>query len=177
MKIVMLTGSPHKNGTTAALAEQFQRGAAEAGHEVYRFDAAFHSVHPCVACDTCRRTGTCAFSGDDMTELEPHLFAADAVVFVSPVYYFTVTAQLKAVIDRFYANGAKLRDGKKTLLLTAMSNPDPDAAAGTNTTFRRIAKLLNWEVAGILNAVGCSTPADLSEDLLKQAHDLGSSLR
>ena len=112
-----------------------------------------------------------------MTELEPHLFAADAVVFISPVYYFTVTAQLKAVIDRFYANGAKLRDGKKTLLLTAMSNPDPDAASGTNTTFRRIAKLLNWEVAGILNAAGCSTPADLGEELLKQAHDLGSGLR
>ena len=50
MKVLVITGSPHKNGTTAALAEQFIAGAKAAGHEVTRFDAAFKQVHPCIAC-------------------------------------------------------------------------------------------------------------------------------
>ena len=51
MKIVMMTGSAHRNGTTATLAGRFQQGALDAGHEVYRFDAAFQDVHPCIGCD------------------------------------------------------------------------------------------------------------------------------
>ena len=80
MKIVMMTGSAHRNGTTATLADRFQQGALDAGHEVYRFDAAFQDVHPCIGCDKCRRTGTCTFAADDMKLLNPHLLAADAVV-------------------------------------------------------------------------------------------------
>ena len=94
MKIAMLTGSAHRHGTTAALADRFQQGALDAGHEVYRFDAAFQEVHPCIGCDKCRRTGECTFAADDMKLLNPHLLAADAVVFVSPIYYFAINAQL-----------------------------------------------------------------------------------
>ena len=54
MKIVMMTGSAHRHGTTATLADRFQQGALDAGHEVYRFDAAFQDVHPCIGCDKCR---------------------------------------------------------------------------------------------------------------------------
>ena len=53
MKIVVITGSPHKNGTSALLAAEFIKGAAEAGNEIYRFDAAFSQVHPCIGCDHC----------------------------------------------------------------------------------------------------------------------------
>ena len=56
MKILVVTGSPHKAGTSTLLAEQFIKGAAEAGHEVCRFDAAFKNVHPCIACERCHNT-------------------------------------------------------------------------------------------------------------------------
>lgn len=69
MKIVIVTGSAHKHGTTATLTDQFQRGAADAGHEVFRFDAAFQNVHPCIGCDKCVRTSECTFEADDMKEL------------------------------------------------------------------------------------------------------------
>ena len=69
MKIVMMTGSAHRNGTTATLAGRFQQGALDAGHEVYRFDAAFQDVHPCIGCDKCVRTSECTFEADDMKEL------------------------------------------------------------------------------------------------------------
>ena len=85
MKVLVITGSAHKNGTTAYLAQKFIEGATEAGHVVFRFDAAFKNVHPCIACEKCHRTGSCAFQ-DDMNELNPHLLEADVIVLVSPIY-------------------------------------------------------------------------------------------
>lgn len=95
MKIVVITGSAHKNGTSAYLAEKFIGGAEEAGHEIFRFDAAYKNIHPCIGCDKCKNMGSCAFQ-DDMNELNPHLLEADAVVLVSPIYYYDVNAQIKA---------------------------------------------------------------------------------
>lgn len=176
MKIVMMTGSAHRNGTTATLADRFQQGALDAGHEVYRFDAAFQDVHPCIGCDKCCRTGTCTFAADDMKLLNPHLLAADAVVFVSPIYYFTINAQLKAVIDRFYANNEVLMDGEKAVLITAMADTEMDSALAANEMFRQMTGYLGWENAGVLNARNASTAADLSGDDLERAYALGKEL-
>lgn len=98
MKIVIITGSARRHGTTAALADKFQQGALDAGHEIYRFDVAFQEVHPCIGCDKCRRTGVCTFAADDMKLLDPHLLAADAVVFISPIYYFTMAYSMPAAL-------------------------------------------------------------------------------
>lgn len=176
MKIVMMTGSAHRNGTTATLADRFQQGALDAGHEVYRFDAAFQDVHPCIGCDKCRRTGTCTFAADDMKLLNPHLLAADAVVFVSPIYYFTINAQLKAVIDRFYANNEALMGKKKAVFLTAMADEDQKTASGANASFDLMADYLGWEIVGRLNVGGCSTADDLHEEDLTAAYELGKNL-
>ncbi len=106
MKITIITGSAHKNGTTAYLADQFCKGAIAAGHEIYRFYAAVQNIHPCIACEKCHNNnGGCVFK-DDMELLNPHLLEADAIAFVSPIYYYDINAQLKAVIDRFYAKGS-----------------------------------------------------------------------
>ena len=75
MKIVMITGSPHKHGTAAALAAQFAQGAAAAGHTVVRFDTAFQKVHPCIACEQCHTTDKGCVFQDDMRSLDPELLA------------------------------------------------------------------------------------------------------
>lgn len=109
MKITIITGSAHNNGTSAYLAQQFMRGATEAGHGATRFDAAFMNIHPCIGCDYCRRKdGKCVFQ-DDMNKINPALKKADAMIFVSPIYYYDINAQLKTVIDRFYANTAEIQ--------------------------------------------------------------------
>ena len=177
MNIVLLTGSAHRNGTTAALAEAFQRGAEDAGHAVFRFDAAFRQVHPCIGCDKCRREGSCTFAADEMKDLNPHLLAAEAVAFVSPIYYFGLSAQLKAVIDRFYAHDDALHGGKRAVLLTAMADGDPGAAEGANATFRSICGYLQWENAGILNAAEASTAEELTREDLRRAYGLGKDLK
>ena len=109
MKILVLTGSPRKKGNSATLANHFIKGAEEAGHTVERFDAAFKKVHPCIACNSCGMNGPCTFK-DDFEFVRKHIIDADCVVFATPMYYFGISSQLKAVIDRFYAiNGQMLK--------------------------------------------------------------------
>lgn len=177
MNVVIISGSAHRNGTTAALLEEFQKGAKEGGHEIYRFDAAFKNVHPCIGCEKCRRTGTCAFEADDMKELNPHLLAADVLVFVSPIYYFDLNAQIKTVIDRFYANDAALCGKKKAILITAMADKEPEVAEAANACIQKTAEYHGWEMTDILNIGGCFTPEKLTEADLRRAYELGRSLK
>lgn len=177
MKIVVLTGSPHKSGTTAALTEQFLLGAAEAGHEVFRFDAAQKDVHPCIACEHCHTTDQgCVFS-DGMAELNPHLMTADAIVLVSPIYYFGLSAQLKTVIDRFYANNAALKAPKKAALILAMADKPVETADGAVLSYQRMVQYLGWEDVGTVLATGCATASDLEQTPFPiQAYKLGKAL-
>lgn len=64
MKILVLTGSPRKNGNSNTLVDNFIKGAQEKGHNVVRFDSAFKSVHPCTACNHCGMNGECVFKDD-----------------------------------------------------------------------------------------------------------------
>ena len=111
MKVTVITGSSHKNGTSAMLADKFIEGAKEAGHEVFRFDAAFETVKPCLACEYCSSHNTECVHKDSMEKLNDKLIDADVVVFATPLYYYTVSAQLKAVMHRFH---------KKMLLFQAI---------------------------------------------------------
>ena len=177
MKITIITGSAHKNGTSSYLTEQFIKGAEEAGHEIFRFDAAFKDVHPCVACEKCHNGSPVCVFKDDMTELNPHLIETDAVVFVSPIYYYDINAQLKAVIDRFHANDALLHGDKKTVLLLTMADNHIETAAGAIASFQGMAKYLEWTVTGMVTAVNCMTLDMLKiTDYPKQAYELGKSL-
>lgn len=177
MKILVITGSPHKNGTTALLAEKFILGAEEAGHSIYRFDAAFKNIHACVACETCHRTETgCAFK-DDMEELNPKLLEADAIVFLSPIYYYALNAQIKTAIDRFYANDAALHGSKKAALIVTMADDTMESAEGAIASFKGMTNYLEWEIAGIIVGVSCGDVDSLSKTAYpEQAYELGKNL-
>ncbi len=176
MQIVVLTGSPHRSGTTSVLAERFISGAQEAGHSIFRFDAAFQKTHPCSGCDACGMNGPCIYKDDIENNLILRLTDADLIALVSPVYYFHISAQLKTVIDRFYSRTGKI-SGKQSVLL---------AAAGSNTalTMRSLQKFydtlsgyMRWQNRGAVLAPGCPT----REALLKTAYPeaayrLGKSL-
>ena len=115
MKILVITGSPRKNGNSNTLAEHFIRGAEEAGHNVVRFDAAFKEVHPCIGCNQCGMNGECVFK-DDFEFVRKHILDAGMVVFATPMYYFGISAQIKAVIDRFYGINGSIHVPKKAAL-------------------------------------------------------------
>ena len=102
MKIIVLMGSPNRNGSTGILAENFKRGAEEAGHLVEVIDVCHADIHPCIGCVKCGYEGPCV-QKDDVERIRKRLLASDMVVFATPLYYYGMSAQLKTVVDRFCA--------------------------------------------------------------------------
>ncbi|MBM6781728.1 flavodoxin family protein [Bacteroides mediterraneensis] len=177
MKIVVLTGSPRKNGNSAYLAEQFIKGAEEKGHEVFRFDCAFELVEPCRACNRCGMNGPCIFN-DDFQELRPRLIEADMVVFATPMYYFGFSAQMKRVIDRFYAINGQIKGvSKKAALLMAYSDTSQKEAEPMRVHYHTLMDYLGWTSVGEVVASGVWTAGSVQHtDYPQQAYQLGKSL-
>lgn len=177
MKVTVLTGSPHKRGTTALLADKFIAGAIEAGHDVYRFDAAFENVKPCLACQYCVSHESECIHKDSMNALNERLLESDLVVFVTPIFYYTMSAQIKAVVDRFHAKNAKLSGTKKAMLFAAAYGADDGTFEGTEKTYEAILRFLSWENAGILFAKGCPVREVIeTTDYPQQAYEMGKTI-
>lgn len=178
MKIAIITGSPHKNGTSALLADEFIRGAEESGHDVFRFDSAFEKAAPCLGCNRCRLDGAKYVKKDAMEKLNPELLAADVVVFVTPLYYYGMSSQLKTVIDRFYAINSKLiGSGKKAILLASAHDANDWTMRALVSHYETVLKYLEWNDAGILLATGCGTRSDIERtDYPAQACRMGKEL-
>lgn len=164
MKIVILTGSPHPKGTTSVLAQNYKEGALQTGHEVLQFDTARLDIKPCLGCDYCYKHGGQCVHKDDMAEINEAVTAADKVVLVTPLYYYGMTAQLKACIDRFYAaNDALMADPKSFELLAACTDIDESAMDALVSHFTAIGGYLGWYMLEPLLALGCSTKEDIEK--------------
>ena len=178
MKIVVMTGSPHKNGNSALLAQKFEEGAREAGHEIFRFDAAFENVHYCIACDKCGRGANPCIFRDAMDELYPKLREADLIAFVTPLYYQGPSAQLKAPLDRFHGIDDLLRGADKSAVLLAVAGLDKaHFIRGLEAEYEEILAYLGWRDAGRVLALGCHSRADMEKtDCIEAAYRLGRNL-
>ncbi len=178
MRVLILTGSPHSQGTTALLADEFSMGAKSAGHDVIRIDTAKLQIHPCRGCSYCRKTGGICVFNDGMTHIYPELLWADAVVLVTPLYYFGMTAQLKNTLDRFFAVNSELRNGNKQfLLISACHDKESWAMEALVLHFRTVARYLNWQDKGMVLAQGADSRKDLEgTEYPRLARELGESL-
>ena len=153
MKIVMLTGSPHRRGTSALLADEFIAGASAKGHNVIRFDAAFEKIGPCRACYYCdEHNGEC-IQKDAMQKILPEILSADKIVLVTPLYYYLMTAQLKIVLDRLLPQRVALRKHpmKSAMLVTCGSNTDWNMDA-IMVHYKVLLRYLPWEDQGVVLA-------------------------
>ena len=102
MKVLGIVCSPRLHGNTEILMQEALKSAEEAGAEVEMFTVAGKTVYPCDACDSCRKTGKCKIE-DDMEPLYDKMLEADGIIFGSPVYFWSITAQAKIIIDRTHA--------------------------------------------------------------------------
>lgn len=176
MKILILTGSPRKNGNSNTLADEFTRGATETGHEVVRFNSAFKKVHPCTGCNSCGMDGPCVFK-DDFEFVRKHIVDADCVVFATPMYYFGVSAQLKAVIDRFYAINGQIHVKKKAVLMMTYANSAASEAVPIESHYDVLLKYLGWSDAGQIIVPGVWPVGAVNNTKYpKLAYELGKSL-
>ena len=178
-KIVVITGSPRKNGNSFAMTEAFIQAAEAKGHTVTRFDAAMSRVGGCHACETCFSTGKACTFDDDFNTVAPAILDADAVVFTMPVYWYSIPAQIKGVIDKLFSLciGGKDVAGKKCALITCCEEDDMSVMEGVRIPMERTAALLKWEMAGEVLIPGVLNVGDIEKtDGCKKAAALADAI-
>jgi multimeric flavodoxin WrbA len=186
-KIVIVKGSPRRQGNSAILAEQVAAGAEAAGAAVESFYLHGMDIQPCDACDSCQGVEAidCVIE-DDMQLLYPKLRAADAIVYASPVYWFTVSAQLKLFMDRCYGmwrdiDGSEehVLAGKRIGVLLTYAGDDPFDSGAINA-IRMFQDAFDYVPAEIVDIVYgyASDVGEIrkNEDVMQKAYDLGQKL-
>ena len=124
--VLILSGSPRKGGNSDLLCSEFMRGAQESGNEVQKIFVRSKKIAPCSACYYCRdHGGKCALN-DDMSEILDAMQAADVIVMASPVYFFSIDAQMKIIIDRSLARWTNIPNKEFYFIMTCA---DDDRAA------------------------------------------------
>ena len=180
--ILILKGSPRKNGNSATLADQIYAGAKKAGAEVESVYLSGLEINPCDACDACQEGNDGCIVQDDMQSLYPKLEGADVIVIASPIYYFTMTAQIKSFIDRWYAlesdHGSALK-GKELAIALVYGDTDLYTSGGINAihTFESIARYIGLKVSGMVYGTAEHIgDAEKQPELMAKAFQLGESL-
>lgn len=127
MKVVTFMGSPRSKGNTSAMVQSLTQGIAEhVTKEIIAFSPAKMNIGPCRGCEACRQKVGACIQKDDMQQIWQEIADAEVLVFATPLYWWGMTAQLKIVVDRLYAQ-AYLLQGKKVLLLLTGGSAVPDA--------------------------------------------------
>src|SRR5271157_279277 len=182
-KMLVVLGSPRKNGNSTILANKLVEGATEAGAEVETIFLQGMKIAPCNACDACRKNpkAGCAIK-DDMIPLYKKIERADAIVLASPTYWFNMSAQMKAFIDRTYAmekDGKYGFSGKIFGIIMTYADVDAFDAGAVNAlrSFQDMCAFVGSKIVGIVH--GSAEKAgeiNDNEKLLQAAFDRGTKL-
>ena len=178
-KIVIITGSPRPGGNSTLLAEAFGRGAEAKGHKLDFFDSVKNKTEGCHACNQCWSSGKPCVNEDGFNEFAPLLEQADVVVLATPVYWGPYPAQMKALIDKFYAYGIKRTKvdirGRKSLYLLACGDGKKETAFNTILDLAEgFAEFLQWEFAGAITVPELVGAGEIVQtNALKEAETLG----
>ena len=163
--IVVITGSPRANGNSFAMTDAFIQAAEKKGHSIVRFDAAMKHVGGCHACETCFQTGKACSFDDDFNTLAPVIQKADAVVFSMPVYWYSIPAQIKGVIDKLFSFCVSGKDvaGKECALISCCEEEYLSVMDGVRIPMERTAALLQWNMVGEVLIPGVLNAGDISK--------------
>lgn len=182
-KVLIVLGSPRKNGNSATLAAKVAAGAKAAGAQVETFYLHGMDIRPCTACDACLDdTAADCVLEDDMRILYPKLREMDALVIASPIYWCTVSAQTKLFMDRCYALGGPQGNalkGKRIAIALTYADPDPFSSGAVNAlrTFQDGFRYIGAEIVGMVYGSAWKTgEIKANRALLKEARALGKAL-
>ena len=177
MNILILSGSPRKDGNTELLAEAFAKGAA-AHHHVEILSVRDYRVNPCLGCNVCfvSESNSCT-QKDDMSIIYEKMNQADMLVIASPVYFYGITAQLKAVIDRFHNPIRDTFHIKKMALLLVGAASLPELFDAILTEYNLCLNFFDIEDVGKVLVRGVKDKGDIKETrYLEDAYQLGASI-
>lgn len=173
--ILVISTSPRKNGNSALLAEEFARGAADAGHQVEIITLRDKNIGFCRGCLSCVKTQRCVMQ-DDAADIIARMKQADVIAFATPVYYFEMSGQMKTLLDRsnpLYTSDYAFRD--IYLLASAAENDDSAVDGPINGLKGWIACFEKCSFKGAVRGVGATAPGDIRRHtaVLEAAYQMG----
>lgn len=180
MKILSIQGSPNKNRNTATLLKNYLYGVEDTypDAEVTEINLADKDIKGCIGCAHCRKNkGQCA-TKDDMQEIYPLLNECNAIVLATPVYFWNMTSQTKAFIDRWFALGLEPWKGKKLTLLTTYAGTDEENS-GAIHIYNSVGSMCKFLGMEYVHKYGVSTNKVLiseNEAAKEKAFELGKTL-
>lgn len=175
-KVLILSGSPRKNGNSDILCNEFMKGALESGNEVEKIRVAEKNIGYCRACYACRGTGVCAIK-DDMADILQKMIYADVIVLASPVYFYSIDAQLKALIDRTVARWTEVKDKEFYYIVTA-ADAELESAGTTIQCFRGYADCVEGaKEMGIIYGMGVYEKGEITNtEAMTEAYEMGKNV-
>ena len=176
-KILVLSSSFRKGGNSDTLCDQFVKGAVEAGHQVEKIFINDKKIGYCRACYYCRdNSGMCVLK-DDMAEVLQKMIDADVIVLASPVYFYSISAQLKAVIDRTVARWLEVKN-KEFYYIVTMADEVHSSADTTLACFRGYADCVEGAAEkGVIIGSGVYEPGKVKNTLaMKQTYEMGKNV-
>lgn len=176
-RIVVLVGSMRKGGNTDLLAQAFVEGANK-NNTVEIVSVADYKVNPCIGCNSCfTREGNQCFQKDDMAEIYKKLEIADMVVIASPVYFYGISAELKAIIDRLHTPMRNEFRVKKLALMLVGAATLPELFDAIKLQYQLVLNFFHLEDAGMVLVKGVKNIGDIKRTkALEEAYNLGNSI-
>lgn len=174
--VLILSGSPRKNGNSAMLCQQFAKGAEEAGCSVELIYLRDKKINYCVACYHCKKEGICSIL-DNMAEILDKMDKADVIVMASPVYFYSINAQMKALIDRVVARWLTIKNKEFYYIITA-AEEESFVKDCTIECMRGLAKCLKGSVEkGYLFGGGVYEAGKIKDTpFMQQAYEMGKNV-
>lgn len=175
--VLILSGSPRKGGNSDLLCDEFMRGAVESGHAVEKIRVAEKNIGCCRACYYCRKSGGECIIKDDMAEVLQKMIDADVIVLASPVYFYSIDAQLKAVIDRTVARWLEVKDKEFYYIMTA-ADDTKEAMETTLACFRGYADCVEGaKERGVIYGTGVYEKGKIiGNPAMREAYNMGLSV-
>lgn len=175
--IIVLSCSPRKGGNTDLLVDTFVKGA-EKNNNVEVVSVADYKINPCIGCNSCfDRAGHECFQQDDMQMVYDKLKCADVIVVASPVYFYGVSAQLKAIIDRLHTPMRNDFKVKKLALILVGAAVLPELFDSIKIQYQLVLNFFKLEDAGMVLVRGAKDKGDVrNTDGLDEAYRLGLAM-
>ena len=177
-RVLILVGSPRLNGNTELLANAFAEGARTAGHEVEILNVARMNIAHCIGCNTCfTREGNACARHDDMDKVYAALACAEVLVIASPIYFYGISSQMAACIDRLHTPLRNTFHIHKTCLLLCGAANLENLFDAITTQYEMVLNFFNIEDCGRVLVRNVKDKGDVQNtDALESAKKLGASI-
>lgn len=176
-RILILSSSPRRGGNSDTLCNEFLRGAMDAGHAAEKIFLRDKTIRYCTGCSTCSLHGKPCPQQDDMPEILEKMLAADILVMATPVYFYTMSAQMKTLIDRCCGLYTQMADKEFYFVVTAAEDDRPKMERTIDTFQGFLDCLERPMVKGVVYGLGVWHPGEINHHpAMMEAYQMGNKI-